>query len=63
MKQNSEESDRKIGRDEGSRDDWGNTRRMTGENGNGELVIFEFDESGEVVRLKMGDNYAYPVNK
>jgi hypothetical protein len=36
---------------------------MTGENGNGELVIFEFDESGEVVRLKMGDNYAYPVNK
>jgi hypothetical protein len=36
---------------------------MTGETGNGELVIFEFDESGEVVRLKMGDNYACPVNE
>ncbi len=35
--------------------------RMTGENGNGELLIFEMDEKGKVKRIKKGENYIYPV--
>lgn len=35
------------------------TFRMTGENGNGELVIFEMEENA-VVRVKVGENYLYP---
>ncbi|MFH0777157.1 MAG: serine hydrolase, partial [Candidatus Eisenbacteria bacterium] len=35
------------------------TFRMTGENGNGELVVFEM-EADEVVRVKVGENYMYP---
>ncbi|NOZ60985.1 MAG: beta-lactamase family protein [Calditrichaeota bacterium] len=38
-----------------------NTFRMT--NGNGELVIFEFDKKGNIVRIKKGENYLYPVKK
>jgi len=37
------------------------TFRQTGENGNGELVIFEFDEKGNVQRVKTGENYIYPT--
>ena len=35
--------------------------RMTGENGNGELLIFEMDDKGKVKRIKKGENYIYPV--
>ncbi len=35
--------------------------RMTGENGNGELVVFEFRRDGAVARVKVGANYVYPV--
>ncbi|MDW7682331.1 MAG: hypothetical protein SCK70_17335, partial [bacterium] len=38
-----------------------NTFRMTGANGNGEKVVFELDEQGNVVRIKKGENYLYPV--
>lgn len=38
-----------------------NTFRMTGDNGNGELVIFELDDNKQVTRMKVGVNYAYPV--
>lgn len=34
--------------------------RMTGENGDGELVIFEIGTSGKVERVKVGENYIYP---
>ncbi|MCU0644009.1 MAG: beta-lactamase family protein [bacterium] len=37
------------------------TFRMTGENGDGELVIFEMDSNGKVARIKKGENYIYPV--
>lgn len=37
-----------------------NTFRMTGENGNGELVVFELDDNDIVVRVKVGENYIYP---
>ena len=37
--------------------------RMTGENGNGELLIFEMDEKGKVKRIKKGENYIYPVGE
>ena len=37
------------------------TFRMDGENGNGELLIFEMDEKGKVKRTKKGENYIYPV--
>lgn len=37
--------------------------RMTGENGNGELLIFEMDKKGKVKRIKKGENYIYPVLK
>ena len=35
--------------------------RMTGENGDGELLIFEFDSDGEVKRIKKGENFIYPI--
>lgn len=37
-----------------------NTFRRSGENGNGELVVFELDENGKVVRVKTGENYIFP---
>ncbi len=39
-----------------------NTFRMTGENGNGELVVFELNNMNQVVRVKFGENYAYPAD-
>ena len=40
-----------------------NTFRMAGENGNGELVVFELGEDGRVKRVKTGENYLFPVRK
>jgi len=37
------------------------TFRMTGKNGNGELLVFQMDKKGEVKRIKKGENYLYPV--
>ncbi len=37
------------------------TFRMTGENGNGELLIFEMDSNDIVKRVKIGENFIYPV--
>ena len=37
------------------------TFRMTGENGNGELAVFELGPDGRVARLKVGENFTYPV--
>ncbi|MEW5902656.1 MAG: hypothetical protein AB1715_14410, partial [Acidobacteriota bacterium] len=39
------------------------TFRMTGENGNGELVVFELGSDGKVKRVKIGENYIYPKEK
>lgn len=39
------------------------TFRMTGENGNGELLIFEMDSNDRVKRVKVGENFIYPINK
>ncbi len=39
------------------------TFRMTGENGDGELVVFELGTDGKVVRVKAGENYIYPKGK
>jgi CubicO group peptidase (beta-lactamase class C family) len=36
------------------------TFRMTGENGDGELVVFELGPDGKVKRIKTGENYIYP---
>ncbi|MEA3287497.1 MAG: serine hydrolase [Candidatus Marinimicrobia bacterium] len=36
------------------------TFRMTGDNGNGELVVFEFDDAGKIFQVKQGNNYIYP---
>jgi CubicO group peptidase (beta-lactamase class C family) len=36
------------------------TFRMTGENGNGELVVFEMGDDGRVQRVKVGANYIFP---
>jgi CubicO group peptidase (beta-lactamase class C family) len=36
------------------------TFRMTGENGDGELVVFELGSDGKVKRIKVGENYIYP---
>jgi hypothetical protein len=33
---------------------------MTGENGDGELVVFEFRPDGRVARVKVGSNYIFP---
>jgi CubicO group peptidase (beta-lactamase class C family) len=38
-----------------------NTFRMTGENGNGELVVFEMGPDGNVKRIKATENYLTPV--
>jgi len=38
-----------------------NTFRMTGENGNGELVVFEMGTDGRVKRVKATENYLFPV--
>lgn len=35
--------------------------RMTGENGNGELVKFIFSNSGDIDSVKVGENYLYPI--
>ncbi len=40
-----------------------NTFRMTGDNGNGELVVFELDTEGRVNQIKMGENFLYPADK
>lgn len=37
------------------------TFRMTGKNGNGELLVFEINKKGNVERIKKGENYIYPV--
>lgn len=37
------------------------TFRMTGENGDGELLIFELGSDGKVARIKKGENYIYPM--
>lgn len=37
------------------------TFRMTGENGDGELLIFELNLDGKVARIKKGENYIYPA--
>ena len=36
------------------------TFRMSGSNGNGELVIFQFNEMGIIYQVKTGSNYIYP---
>ncbi|HEX9615690.1 MAG TPA: serine hydrolase domain-containing protein, partial [Bacteroidota bacterium] len=36
------------------------TFRMSGENGNGELVIFEMDSENRVIKVKVGENFIYP---
>ena len=36
------------------------TFRMTGDNGNGELLVFEMDSFDKVKRVKMGENFIYP---
>lgn len=37
-----------------------NTFRLTGENGNGELVIFEMSSSNKVTKVKVGENFLFP---
>ncbi|MDZ7320009.1 MAG: serine hydrolase, partial [candidate division KSB1 bacterium] len=37
------------------------TFRLTGDNGDGELLIFELAADGSVARIKKGENYLYPV--
>ena len=37
------------------------TFRMSGKNGNGELVRFELGSDGRVERMKTGENYTYPI--
>lgn len=37
-----------------------NTFRMSGPNGNGELVVFEIDSNDKVIRIKVGENYISP---
>ncbi|MFZ5517306.1 MAG: serine hydrolase domain-containing protein [Candidatus Zhuqueibacterota bacterium] len=39
------------------------TFRMTGTNGDGELLFFEMNKNGAVERIKMGENYIYPVKR
>lgn len=38
------------------------TFRMTGDNGNGELVVFELRPDGRVARVKVGANYIFPTD-
>jgi CubicO group peptidase (beta-lactamase class C family) len=37
-----------------------NIFRMAGDNGNGELVIFEMDAANKVTKVKVGENFLYP---
>ncbi len=37
-----------------------NTFRMSGPNGNGELVVFEMDKNDKVIRIGVGENYIFP---
>lgn len=37
-----------------------NTFRMSGDDGSGELVVFEMGQDGRVARVKTGENYIYP---
>jgi CubicO group peptidase (beta-lactamase class C family) len=37
--------------------------RMTGDNGNGELLVFEMDSDGRVKRVRIGENFIYPSSK
>jgi len=37
-----------------------NTFRMAGDNGNGELLIFQYDEMGKIYQVKVGSNFIYP---
>ncbi len=37
-----------------------NIFRMSGPNGNGELVVFEMDSNYKVIRIKVGENYIFP---
>lgn len=37
------------------------TFRMTGSNGNGELLIFQFNEAGQIYQVKSGSNFIYPL--
>ena len=39
------------------------TFRMTGDDGNGELLIFEMDSDDKVKRVKVGENFIYPLVK
>ena len=39
------------------------TFRRSGPNGNGELVIFQMDESGKIKQVKTGSNYIYPIDR
>jgi len=36
------------------------TFRMVGDNGNGELLIFQYDEMGNIYQVKVGSNFIYP---
>ena len=36
------------------------TFRMVGDNGNGELVTFQYDEMGNIYQVKVGSNFIYP---
>lgn len=36
------------------------TFRMIGDNGNGELVIFQYDKMGNIYQVKVGSNFIYP---
>jgi hypothetical protein len=33
---------------------------MAGEDGSGELVVFELGQDGKVARVKIEENYVYP---
>jgi len=37
------------------------TFRMAGDNGNGELVIFQYDNKGRLFQVKVGSNFIYPT--
>lgn len=37
------------------------TFRMVGSNGNGELVIFQYDGMGSISEVKVGSNFIYPI--
>jgi CubicO group peptidase (beta-lactamase class C family) len=39
------------------------TFRKTGDNGDGELVVFELDAKGNIERVKVGENFVYPPNR